>query len=68
MSLNAIIVCTSITTGQDSACRGGPGAAYVYSGEHGGVMLWQNENEPVGYCMDTASGVFRRRGAAVTYR
>lgn len=44
------------------------GAAYVYSSQHGGVMLWQNENEPVGYCMDTASGVFRRRGAAVTYR
>jgi len=44
------------------------GAAYVYSSQHGGVMLWQNENEPVGYCMATESGVFRRRGAAVTYR
>ena len=35
-------------------------AAYVYSAQHGGVMLYHNERELVGYCMDTKSDLFRR--------
>ena len=36
------------------------GAAYVYSAQHGGVMIWQNENELGGYCMDTKTELFKR--------
>ena len=36
------------------------GAAYVYSKQHGGVMIWQNENELVAYCMDTKAELFKR--------
>jgi hypothetical protein len=36
------------------------GAAYVYSSQHGGVMLWQNERELSGYCMDTKTELFKR--------
>jgi hypothetical protein len=35
-------------------------AAYVYSAQHGGVMLYHNERELVGYSMDTQSDLFRR--------
>lgn len=36
------------------------GAAFVHAKQHGGVMLWQNETELVGYCMDTQTELFRR--------
>jgi len=34
-------------------------AGYVYSGEHRRLMLWQNERDLGGYCMDTKTEFFK---------
>ncbi len=36
------------------------GAAWVYAKQEGGVMIWQNDKELKGYCMDTKKELFKR--------